>query len=65
MTIAIAVVTNQNRKLGNHIQIGEIAAEMKNYAKNFSRSIYVADQRKDSAAGNRASIKYLDADEQG
>lgn len=48
MTIAIAVVTNQNRKLGNHIQIGEIAAEMKNYAKNFSRSIYVADQRKDS-----------------
>ena len=49
MTIAIAVVTNLNRKLGNHIQVGEIAAEMKNYAKNFSRSIYVADQRKDSA----------------
>ena len=62
MTIAIAVVTNQNRKLGNHIQIGEIAAEMKNYAKNFSRSIYVADQRKDSAP--EAEPQLNTADEQ-
>lgn len=47
MTISIAVVTNQQRKLINYIQVGEIAAEMKNYAKSFSRSIYVVDRRKD------------------
>lgn len=47
MTIAIAVVTNQHRKLKSHIQIGEIAAEMKNFAKTFSKSIYVIDKRRD------------------
>jgi diguanylate cyclase (GGDEF)-like protein len=47
MTISIAIVTNQQRKLINYIQVGEIAAEMKNYAKSFSRSIYVVDRRKD------------------
>jgi len=48
MTIAIAVVTNQYRVLQNHVQVGEIAAEMKNYAKSFSRSIFVVDRRKDN-----------------
>jgi diguanylate cyclase (GGDEF)-like protein len=47
MTISIAVATNQKRKLKNPIQAGEIAAEMKNYAKSFSRSIFVVDQRTD------------------
>jgi len=47
MTIAIAVVTNEQRKLQSHIQIGEIAAEMKNFAKKFSQSIYVVDKRRD------------------
>ena len=47
MTIAIAVVTNEQRKLKSHIQIGEIAAEMKNFAKKFSKSIYVVDKRRD------------------
>ncbi len=47
MTIAIAVVTNQHRELKSHIQIGEIAAEMKNFAKKFSQSIYVVDKRQD------------------
>jgi diguanylate cyclase (GGDEF)-like protein len=47
MTIAIAVVTNQQRKLKSHIQVGEIAAEMKNFAKSFSQSIYVVDKRRD------------------
>jgi len=46
MTLAIAVVTNQNRRLQNHIQVGEIAAEMKKYAKSFSRSIFVVDRRR-------------------
>jgi diguanylate cyclase (GGDEF)-like protein len=46
MTLAIAVVTNQNRRLLNHIQVGEIAAEMKKYAKSFSKSIFAVDRRK-------------------
>jgi diguanylate cyclase (GGDEF)-like protein len=46
MTLAIAVVTNQNRQLQNHIQVGEIAAEMKKYAKSFSRSIFAVDRRR-------------------
>jgi len=47
MTLSIAVVTNQVRRLQNYIHVGEIAAELKNYAKSFSRSIYVVDRRKD------------------
>ncbi len=47
MTISIAVVTNRHRKLKNHIQVGEIAAEMKNFAKSFPKSIYVVDKRHD------------------
>jgi len=47
MTISMAVVTNRHRKLKNHIQVGEIAAEMKNFAKSFSKSIFVVDKRRD------------------
>jgi diguanylate cyclase (GGDEF)-like protein len=47
MTLAIAVVTNQIRQLQNHVEVGEIAAELKNYAKSFSHSIFVVDRRKD------------------
>jgi GGDEF domain-containing protein len=46
MTLDIAVVTNQNRRLQNHIQVGEIAAELKKYAKSFSHSIFVVDRRR-------------------
>jgi GGDEF domain-containing protein len=49
MTLAIAVVTNQHHRLQNYVQVGEIAAELKNYAKSFSRSIFVVDRRKESA----------------
>lgn len=47
MILSIAVVTNQQRMLKSHIQVGEIAAEMKNYAKTFSKSTYVVDRRRD------------------
>jgi GGDEF domain-containing protein len=47
MTVSIAVVTNQLRNLKSYIQVGEIAAEMKTYAKSFGKSIYVVDRRKD------------------
>ena len=46
MTISIAVVTNQTRKLKSHIEVGEIAAELKTYAKSFPKSTYVVDRRK-------------------
>ena len=46
MTVSIAVVTNQVRKLKSHIQVGEIAAELKTYAKSFPKSMYVLDRRK-------------------
>jgi len=48
MTVSIAVVTNQQRKLKSHIQVGEIAAELKTYAKSFSKSTYVIDRRRNS-----------------
>jgi diguanylate cyclase (GGDEF)-like protein len=47
MTLAIAVVTNQHHRLQNHVQVGEIAAELKNFAKSFSHSAFVVDRRKD------------------
>jgi GGDEF domain-containing protein len=47
MTLAIAVVTNQYQRLQNHVQVGEIAAELKSYAKSFPRSIFIVDRRKD------------------
>jgi diguanylate cyclase (GGDEF)-like protein len=47
MTLGIAVVTNQDYRLKNHIQVGEIAAELKNYAKSFPHSIFVVDRRKE------------------
>jgi diguanylate cyclase (GGDEF)-like protein len=50
MTLAIAVVTNQYYRLKSHIQIGEIAAELKNYAKSFSHSMLVVNRRKDSTS---------------
>ncbi len=53
MTLSIAVVTNQQRKLKSHIQVGEIAAEMKNFAKTFSKSICVVDRRRDSPPEDR------------
>jgi len=46
MTVSIAVVTNQVRKLKSHVQVSEIAAELKTYAKSFSKSMYVVDRRK-------------------
>jgi len=51
MTVAISVVTNQYRSLQNHIQVAEIASEIKNYAKSFSHSTFVVDRRDDKVPG--------------
>ena len=45
ITISIAVVTNRMRKLENYIQVGEIVAELKTYAKSFPKSTWVVDRR--------------------
>jgi diguanylate cyclase (GGDEF)-like protein len=44
-TISIAVVTNEKRKLLNHIEFGEAAAEMKTQAKSTSGSLFLVDRR--------------------
>ena len=47
MTISIAVVTNLHRTIVSHIQVGEIAADLKGYAKSMPGSSYVVDKRTD------------------
>jgi diguanylate cyclase (GGDEF)-like protein len=49
MTISIGVVTNKRRQLKHVVQVGEIAAEVKNYAKSKPGSLYFVDRRKRSA----------------
>ncbi|MBI5043861.1 MAG: diguanylate cyclase [Nitrospirae bacterium] len=46
MTVSIAVVTNEKRIISGTMQVAEIAAELKHYAKSIPRSIYVVDQRR-------------------
>lgn len=45
MTVSIAIVSNDERRIETYQQIGEIAAELKKYAKSVDRSIWVKDQR--------------------
>jgi diguanylate cyclase (GGDEF)-like protein len=47
MTVSIAVVHNEYRKLVDADQIGKVAAELKKYAKDLEGSIYIFDRRKD------------------
>jgi len=46
MTISIGVVTNQGRQLKHVVQVGEIAAGAKDYAKSQPGSLYYVDRRK-------------------
>jgi len=46
MTISIAIVTNEHRKLTNPLEASEIAAELKDYAKTIPKSVYVVDKRR-------------------
>ena len=54
MTMAISVVTNRYLPLRNHVQVGEIAAEIKRYAKSRSHSTFVVDRRSRSAEARAA-----------
>ena len=53
MTISIAVVTNEHRNLVNHIQVGEVAAELKKKAKAIEGSVYIKDRRKQMTGGHQ------------
>ncbi len=45
LSISIGVVTNESRKIEHIAEIGEIGAELKEYAKSLERSNYVKDKR--------------------
>jgi diguanylate cyclase (GGDEF)-like protein len=51
-SLSIAVVTNVNRQLASHIEYGEVAAELKEYAKSKSGSNWVVDRRRHSGQPN-------------
>jgi diguanylate cyclase (GGDEF)-like protein len=46
MSISIAVVTNKKQKFRHHIQVSEVAAELKNYVKSYPYSLFLEDRRK-------------------
>ncbi|HEY6011425.1 MAG TPA: GGDEF domain-containing protein, partial [Nitrospirota bacterium] len=46
MTISIAIVTNEQHIFKDPLQVSEIAAELKDYAKTIPQSVYVVDKRR-------------------
>lgn len=46
MSLSIAIVSNQARRFESYAEIGETAAELKQYAKSVAGSVYVKDKRK-------------------
>ena len=58
-TLSIAVVTNIKRKFKNHIQYGEVAAEMKEHAKTISGSTFMVDQRGDDRSRSKKDRKLI------
>jgi diguanylate cyclase (GGDEF)-like protein len=46
MTISIAIVTNEQHSFKSPIEVSEIAAELKDYAKTIPSSIYIVDKRR-------------------
>ena len=53
MSISLAVITNERRNIVSHIQIGEIAAELKRKAKAMEGSVYIKDRRKEMTGGHQ------------
>jgi GGDEF domain-containing protein/CHASE3 domain sensor protein len=58
-TLSIAVVTNVKRKFKNHIQYGEVAAEMKEHAKTVAGSTFMVDQRGDDKKKSKKDRKLI------
>ncbi len=62
-TLSIAVVTNLKRKFRNHIQYGEVAAEMKEHAKTLAGSTFMVDQRGDDNRKGKNDRKLISLQE--
>ncbi len=62
-TLSIAVVTNVKRKFNNHIQVGEVAAEMKEHAKTVAGSVFMVDQRGDDRGRGKENRKLISLQE--
>jgi len=58
-TLSIAVVTNVKRKFKNHLQYGEVAAEMKEHAKTVAGSTFMVDQRGDDSRKDKKNRKLI------
>jgi GGDEF domain-containing protein len=58
-SLSIAVVTNVKRKFKNHIQYGEVAAEMKEHAKTVAGSTFMVDQRSDNSKKGKEDRKLI------
>jgi GGDEF domain-containing protein len=58
-TLSIAVVTNIKRKFKNHIQYGEVGAEMKEHAKTIAGSTFMVDQRGDDKKKSKKNRKLI------
>ena len=58
-SLSIAVVTNVKRKFENHIQYGEVAAEMKEHAKTVAGSNFMVDQRGDDSRKGKRDRKLI------
>jgi GGDEF domain-containing protein len=56
MTVSIGVVTNHNRSFSHTAQVGELATEMKAYAKTKQGSIFVVDRRQTQREGRPALL---------
>jgi len=48
VSISIAIISNQNRDFRNHLEIGEVAAELKKAVKAHPGSFYLMDRRSDN-----------------
>jgi diguanylate cyclase (GGDEF) domain len=57
IALSIAIVTNQSRTFRSHIEIGEIAAELKEYLKSLPGSTYAVDRRGDVSTKAKPSKK--------
>lgn len=59
MTISIAVVTNDQKIQTNRIEMGETAAELKEYAKSIPGSVFVVNRRGGKTTHQSAKISFL------
>jgi GGDEF domain-containing protein/CHASE3 domain sensor protein len=62
-SLSIAVVTNVKRNFKNHLQFGEVAAEMKEHVKTISGSTFMVDKRGDDKGRGRKDRKLINLPE--